>query len=193
MKLKMNQNSLFAILLRTPWWVSGGIAAALFASARLVLPAEYGPYAFFVALPFAVIAVHVAWKVFRAPSEAGIAETLASLRGMSWTDFSAVVEEAFRADGYGVAPIQAAGADFEVTRGGRVSVVGCKRWKAARTGIEPLRELDAVRLARDAHEAIYIAAGGVSDNARAFAREKALRLLEDAELVRMFAGKFPKS
>jgi restriction system protein len=38
MKLKMNQNSLFAILLRSPWWVSGGIAAALFTAARIVLP-----------------------------------------------------------------------------------------------------------------------------------------------------------
>lgn len=193
MNLKMNQNSLFAILLRSPWWVSGGVAAALFAVARMLLPSEYTPYAFFLALPFAVIAVHVGWKQFRAPSEEGIAATLEALRALSWADFSAALEEAFRGEGYGVARIAAAGADLELTRSARVTVVGCKRWKVARTGIEPLRELTAARDAREAHECVYVATGEVTENARAYAAEHRIRLLHDAELARMFAGKFPKS
>ena len=145
MKLKMNENSIFAVLLRSPWWMSAGIAAALFAATRLVLPAEYGPYAFFAALPFFVIAGYLGWQQLRAPSEARITQAMEALRAMAWTEFSAAVEEAFRREGYTVARIAAAGADLELTKAGRVTLVACKRWKVARTGIEPLRELDSAR------------------------------------------------
>ena len=29
MKLKMSQNSIFAVLLRSPWWMSAGVALVL--------------------------------------------------------------------------------------------------------------------------------------------------------------------
>ena len=163
MKLKMNQNSIFAILLRSPWWVSAGIAAALFAAARLALPADYAPYAFFVALPFAVIAANVLWKHLRMPSESKVAGRLEALRALSSQEFSAVLEEAFRRDGCEVERIARNGADLALAKGGRVTLVACKRWKVARTGIEPLRELEAARQAHEAHEAIYVAGGEVSE------------------------------
>jgi len=43
------------------------------------------------------------------------------------------IEHAFRREGYGVTRTRGT-ADFELTRAGRISLVGCKRWKAARTG-----------------------------------------------------------
>ena len=193
MKLKMNQNSLFAILLRSPWWVSGGIAAALFTAARIVLPEQYGPYAFFVALPFFVIAVHVAWKALRAPSESTIAATIDAVRALSWNDFSAAVEAAYQGEGYTVARLATAGADFELAKGGRTTLVSCKRWKVARTGVEPLRELDATKAAREAHEAVYIATGEVTETARNYAAEKKIQVLQDAELMSLVRGKLPKS
>ena len=193
MKLKMNQNSLFAILLRSPWWVSGGISATLFTAARLVLPEQYAPYAFFVALPFFVIAVYVSWQALRAPSESTIAGTMEALRAMSWNDFSAAVEAAYQGDGYTVTRIAAPGADFELAKSGRVTLVSCKRWKVARTGIEPLRELDAAKAAREAHEAVYIATGEVTGNARSYAMEKKIQVLEDAELMKLVRGWLPKS
>ncbi len=180
----MNRNSIFAILLRSPWWVSGGLAAALFTGARLALPADYELYSFFVALPFFVIAVHTGWQQLRAPSEAGVAATIDAVRAMSWTEFSELVEAAFRRDGYGVARKGGAGADLELVKAGRVTLVSCKRWKVARTGIEPLRELDAARQASEAHECVYISAGEITATARAFALEKNIRLIHDADLAR---------
>jgi restriction system protein len=38
MKLKMSKNSLFAILLRSPWWMSFGLVAAIALAARALLP-----------------------------------------------------------------------------------------------------------------------------------------------------------
>ncbi len=186
MKLQMSRDSLFAFLLRSPWWVSGGIAAGLYAVAALWLPiSQSGFYAIFVALPFIVIGIYTAWQQLRAPGAARVAGTLEALRAMSWDEFSGAIEDVFRRDGYSVSRSGGAQADFELNKAGRVSLVGCKRWKAARTGIEPLRELDAAKRARDAHECIYIAAGEVTDNALAYAAEMKIRLLHGADLVKL--------
>ena len=182
MKFEMSPNSLFAILLRSPWWISLLVAAGIFVAARFVLPEIY---AFFVPLPFMVIAAYAGWQQLRAPSTARISATLDAIRAMSWSDFSGAVEEAFRRDGYALGRFDGAQADFELTKSGRTSLLACKRWKVARTGIEPLRELHAAMLARDAHECIHLAAGEISDNARAFAAEKGIRLVHDAGLVKL--------
>jgi restriction system protein len=142
-------------------------------------------YSVFVGLPFLVIGTVAAWRQLRAPSAERVAATLESLRALSWNDFSAALEDAFRRDGYSVSRLNIDGADLELTKSGRVSLVGGKRWKVARAGVEPLRELDAARHAREAHDCIYVAAGDITDNARAFAAEKRIRLLHDAELASM--------
>ncbi|MBE0614902.1 MAG: restriction endonuclease [Burkholderiales bacterium] len=182
MKLRMHENSLFAILWRSPWWVSAAIALALIAVAKIALPESYASYAYFVALPFAGMGMLVAWKQSRRPSASRVAQTLGSLRAMAASEFFATVDAAFRRDGYAVKRLTAAGADFELTKSGRVTLVGAKRWKAARTGVEPLRELHAAAQAHEAQDCIYIAAGEISDNARVFAAEKRIRLVHDAEL-----------
>ena len=149
------------------------------------------PYAVFVALPFIVIGCVAGWQQLRAPSAERIAATLESLRLLSWDEFSAALEAAFQRDGYDVKRPAVAGADLELSKAGRVTLVAGKRWKVARAGVEPLRELDAARQAREAHECIYVAAGEITDNARAFAAEKSIRLLHDAELASLLARPRP--
>ena len=183
----MNKNSLFAVLLRSPWWISLLVAVATAVAARFILVkfSMPEPFAIFIALPFLVIGCVAAWRQMRRPSAERVAATLEALRALSWNEFSAALEEGFRHEGYSVSRLNIAGADLELTRSGRVSLVGGKRWKVARAGIEPLRELEAARQSRDAHECIYVAAGDITENARAFAAEKRIRLLHDAELASM--------
>jgi restriction system protein len=180
--LKMHQNSLFAVLLRSRWWVSLVVAAGVVAGLRLVLP---DVYAFFAAIPFVVIAAVAAWRQLRAPSEVEVQKTLDALRAKPWEEFAAGLEAAFRREGYEVKRLDGKEADFELTRGWRVALVGCKRWKVARTGIEPVRELLAARRRREAHECIYIAAGEVTENAAAFCAQNGIRLVRGPELARM--------
>ena len=161
------------------------VAGGTFALARMMLPTAYAPYAIFIALPFIVIGSIAGWQQLRAPSAARIAATLERLRGLSWDAFSDALAEAFRRDGYSVSRLSIAGAELELTKSGRVSLVGCKRWKVARAGVEPLRELDALGRAREAHECIYVSAGEFTENARAYAVEKRIRLVHDAELARL--------
>src|SRR3989442_14915164 len=179
--LKLNKNSLCAVLLRSPWWASALVAVALAAGLRLLIPTSY---AVFAALPFAVIAAYVGWQQLRAPGAGRIAGTLERLRAMPWEDFSAALEEAYRREGYTVKRL-AAQADFELVQGARSTLVACKRWKATRTGIEPLRELEAARRAREAHECIYVAAVEITGQAREFAAQKNIRLVQAAELAKL--------
>ena len=60
-----------------------------------------------------------------------------------------------------------------------------RRWKAARTGIEPLRELAALGEKRTARECHYVLAGVLTEQARAFATQKGVKLVEGAELARL--------
>jgi restriction system protein len=181
--MKLHHNSLFAVLLRSPWWISVALAAGIFGATRLFLPTEF---ALFAAAPFIVIALYVMWKALRAPSAARTAKKLDRLHAMSWDEFSAAIEEAFRRDGYTVKRL-AGSADFELAQGSRSTLLACKRWKAMRTGIEPLRELEKARRSMmvngSAAECIYVATGEVTAQARAFAAERNIRLVEGAELV----------
>jgi len=184
MKFKMAENSLFAILLRAPWWVSVLAAAAAIALVRFFLAIEY---ALFASTPFLIIAGIVIWRRLRTPSGARLEAALERVRAMSWEAFAAALEEGFRREGYLPKRSQGA-ADFELERYGRVSLAAAKRWKASRTGVEPLRELQAAAAAlpaEDAGECLYLCAGEITVTARAYAAEKNIRLVEGLELAKL--------
>ena len=197
MKLQMHSNSLFAVLLRSPWWVAGLVVAGTFGATRLFLPTEFAAFA---TLPFAAIMAYVAWKQLRAPSGRRIARTLERLRAMSWDEFSVALAAGYRREGYEVKRLPAgrhAGADFELVQGSRSTLLACKRWKATRTGVEPLRELEEARRALidkgTLADCIYVATGEITAQARAFAAERGIRVLEGAELARSVALKTLKA
>lgn len=174
------KRSLFSILSRAPWWISVLIAAAVFMAVRQFMP-DYAAVASTV--PFLVIAAYAGWRQMRAPSAAGRADALAALRALSWPAFAARIEEAFRRDGHTVAAFAGSGADYALRKEGQVALAGCKRWKVAQTGVEPLRELLQAKRAAGADQCIYVTAGELSPNAHQFAQQNGIRLLHAAELV----------
>ena len=184
MKFRVSENSLYAVLMRSPWWVSPLLAAGVFALVRMFLP---GVYAAFAVLPFVVIGAIAAWRQLRTPHGAALQKKLDALRALSWETFAAQLEQAWRREGYAVAPYAGAGADYELSKAGRSSLVACKRWKASRTGVEPLRELAAAVKAHGAAECVYLALGEVTDTARSFVAGNGIRLLQGAELAKLLA------
>ena len=185
MDWRLNENSLFAILLRSPWWISVAIGCAMTAIALALLPEAYRIFGALTGMPFLVIGCIAVWKQWDVPSNARIDKTLAAVRAMSWVEFSRVMESAYRQQGYGVSALSGGAADFEITKGGRTALVHCKRWKVARTGVDALSDLHAMKEARDAHECIYVAAGEITDNARLFAAKHGIKLVGGAELARL--------
>ena len=184
----MAPNSLFAILLRSPWWISIAIAAAMAGAARLALPPQYAVFGAMGGLPFLVIGVVAAYRQFRAPSAKNVAATLEAAASMSWREFSGALEAAFIGDGYTLEKLEMPAADFAISKESRTSLVSAKRWKAASLGVEPLRELHAAVQARDASEGVYVTLGELSDNARRFAAEHGIRLMKGPELALLLAS-----
>ena len=183
-KLKMPEKSLFAILLRSPWWMSYGIALAIGLIGRVVVSEEHYSYALAFTLPFVAIGTIAAWRQKDVPSEGRVEDTVEAVSAMSWQEFSGLMEKAFQRDGFTVTRIKGR-ADFLIEKEGRPSVVCCKRWKAASQGIEPLRDLDAERDAREAREALYVSIVEPSEAARRYAKENRIALMLAPQLTRL--------
>jgi restriction system protein len=79
-------------------------------------------------------------------------------------------------------------ADFALDKQGRTALLSCKRWKAARQGLEPLRELEAARQSQQVDEAIYACIVELTENAQRFATEKGMRVLQGATLAQMLGA-----
>lgn len=179
----MPRNSLFAVLLRAPWWVSLAIAVVLALVLAALLPDAYRVVGALSTFPFVVIAALAAWRQAQLPSAAEVASTQERVAGLGWPAFSALLEEAFRRDGFEVQRLQATGVDFELSRSGRRMLVSARRWKSAQTGVEPLRTLQAARQAADASDALLICMGGLTDTARPFATQHVIQVWQAAELA----------
>jgi restriction system protein len=185
MKLKMAKNSLFAVLLRSPWWMSFGLVAAIALAARALLPEPYVVFGVIGGFPFLVIGLMVAWRQWRAPSPVRLVEALQAVGTMAWRDFSSAVEKGFARQGYAVTRLNSPAADFQLDKAGRITLVSCKRWKAASHGLEPLRDLVAAQAAQGAQHSIYLSLRSVTDNARRFAQTQGIVLLSETELAQL--------
>ena len=181
----MAQNSLFAVLLRSPWWASLGIAVALALLMRLLLPKDYAVAGMLGSFPFVVIAAIAAWKQLRAPNAAQLAQTIERLQAMNSREFAEAIEAAFRAQGSEVRRLQLPGADLELTLRHRRTVVAFRRWKAASIGVEPLRELRAAQAKLEAEAAVYVGSGTLSERAGDFVRDSNLQLMGAPELAQL--------
>lgn len=183
MKLKMAKNSLFAILLRSPWWISLLIVAVIALLSGALLPAPYVPFGVMGAFPFLAIGVMAAWRQMRAPNPARVAAALERAGTLSWRDFSSLLEAAYVQQGHTVTRLNSTAADFSLGKDGQTQLVSAKRWKAATHGVEALRDLVALRDARGAQGCIYISLNPLTDNARRFAQAQSVHLTAEAELA----------
>lgn len=181
----MAPNSLFAILLRSPWWASLGLAAALALLARALLPEPYAVAGMLGSFPFVVIAAMAAWRRRGTPSAAQLTQLLQDMQALSARDFGAALDAGFRKQGYEVEALKLPGADLALSRRGERTLVSWRRWKAASLGVEPLRELHAAQQRLQADASLCIAGGDISDKARGFAKEHGIRLMDTAELAQL--------
>ncbi len=182
MKFEMAKNSLFAILLRSPWWISVVLALVLGVAGYGLLPEPYRAAGALSGAPFLVIAAMALRKQWHVPSAASVAATEQALSAMPWPAFAELLEQAFQRDGYTVQRGTSVAVDFELQRQGRLTVVSARRWKSARTGLEALRALQAARDSAEAQYALYIGLGAISDNARPYAAQHGITLWQSAEL-----------
>lgn len=192
MKFPMAKNSLFAILLRSPWWYSFLIALAIGLATSALLPVDYRVAGAITGVPFLVIAAAAAWRQRQLPNAAQVETTRQAVAAMAWPAFAALLEQAFRRDGYEVArPAGGDAVDFVLERRGRRMFVAARRWKSARTGLETLRALQSAREAGPddlPNDALYIGLGELTDNARPFAAEHRIAIWQASEVAQALRG-----
>jgi restriction system protein len=189
MKFKMAEKSLFAILLRSPWWLSFCLVALFGLASKALLPDQYVIYGALGGFPFLVIGCIAAWRQLRAPNPERVNAVLAQAGSMSWRDFANALELGFQSQGYSVARLAgvagAGAADFKLEKGGRTQLVSARRWKAATQGLEPLKELVALKDAQSADQCSLVSLNDLTDNARVFAKQNGVGLIARAELAQL--------
>lgn len=115
-----------------------------------------------------------------------------SIRDMSWQDFELLVGEAFRRKGFEVRENGSGGADggidLVLTKNGNKSIVQCKRWKTFSIGVPLIRELYGVMTSERANDCIFVSSGNYTAEARLFAENKPIWLIDGSELLEMIAG-----
>ena len=171
--------TLFSLLLEQPWWISALAGLALFGIAQMAFP----PVAPFVALPFFLIALYVGYRQLRTVTPGQVETRLNAVRDMSWDQFSVIVAEAYRRQGYTVEAADKPAHDYTLTRQGRVTLLQCRRWKVNQFGVGPLQDLAKAVAATEAYNGICITAGSVSPKAREFVAGKPLALVTGSELA----------
>lgn len=181
----MSEKSLFAVLLRSPWWVSFAVAIAVGIAGFMLLPERFKAVGALSGMPFVVIGSMAFWRQMRAPNPERIEATLQALAALSSRDFLAAIEAGYREEGYAVSRMTTDGADLLISKAGRTSLVNCKRWKAATHGVEPLRELGFAVTAKDAGQGIYVALNALSDTAQKYASKNSIRILSGAGLAHL--------
>ena len=187
MKFKMAPNSLFAVLLRSPWWISIGIAVAFVALAQALLPPDYrGPFSL-GAFPFVVIGTIAFWRQIRAPSASEAGAIQQAVQRMPWAAFRTLLQQGYERQGYTVERIDGA-ADLLLRQGGSTTLVSARRWKAAHHGEETVNALHAAAQQRDASRCVYVALGELSPNARRALKARQVELLDGPGLVTLLRG-----
>jgi restriction system protein len=187
--LNISDKSLFARLLRAPWWVSFAVAAVVTAGMFTLLPKDLKAAAALSGVPFVAIGLIAAWKQHGTLSPKQIKDALQKLAAMSAREFTDTLAAAYERDGYKVERYTKPGADLAIEKQGYITLVSCKRWKAANHGIEPLRELLAAMEKAETGRGVYVALNTVSDAAAQFAEKSGIRVTPVSELLGLLSRK----
>lgn len=182
--MKLPPNSLFAILLRSPWWFSALLVVGFVLLSRLLLSDEYWKFGAVGAFPFVITAALALKRQLKAPKVSTIQLQIETLRNMPWPGFSEKIVQSLTQQGYTIAKLESAsGADFLISKQDQTIVLAAKRWKAANLGESELHQLNKAKQFHKANGAWYITVGNVSNKAVLFANKNQIELLQDALLV----------
>ncbi len=209
---RRNENILEA-LSRCPWWVSVVFSGIAYVGLRFIVPA-IDIKSFFLkgiastapALAFPVgiaLILPAPFAFFNARRKQKLVDRqtdLESVRALSWKDFEELVGEAYRRKGYSVVENHGAGADggidLRLKKAGNLFLVQCKHWKSQKVDVRVAREMYGLMTAERAAGVIIITSGLFTQEAKLFAENKPIDLVEGhqlADLIRITQRTLAKS
>jgi restriction system protein len=194
--------SILNLLVNCPWWVSVLVSGIAFVILRFILPSIdfqnmvlnsfakglsiAAPFLALILLIPAPISALRSWrKRRRLDSQKGIG----SIRALGWREFEELVGEAYRRQGYTVientTPGPDEGIDLVLKKDGSLVLVQCKQWKSAKVGVNIIRELFGVMTAKHATSGILITSGIFTQEAKNFAADKPIDLVDGTQLLQL--------
>lgn len=176
MKFKMAENSLFAILMRNPWWISMLIVIAFCLLCLAILPKDLRIFGMMGTFPFLLTGIVAFKRQWGKPKPAALEAELTRLSALNWRDFSAELEAKLVKQGFEVTRLNSGAADFKLEKAGHITLVTAKRYKAATHGVEALQALVAQQEAQGADKVMYVCLNPVTSQAAKFAKEKGVVL-----------------
>lgn len=188
MKFQMAPNSLFAVLLRQPWWVSLVVAAGVGGVGAALSPAEYKGVGLLAGLPFVLLSLVALKQQWGKPSADEIAAVHAQVAAMAWADIRLLLVARFEREGYQVTSLDGDGADLQLARGGRTVLVSARRLKAARLGEETLAALAKAVTERGADSGMCIALAEPTPAALRLLQQHEIALVQGEALARLLRG-----
>lgn len=198
---RRNENIL-DILAVCPWWVSVVVATTVYCVFQFIIPSivpnnpllvgipKLGPkFAPWLALLLLIPAPVSFFNSIRKKKLLDNQKGIESIRSLSWRKFEELVGEAYRRQGYLVLENEGAGPDGGVDlwlrKDGNRYLVQCKQWKSQKVGVNVVREMFGLVSAHQAAGAIIITSGMFTQEAKSFARDKSLDLIEGQQLALM--------
>lgn len=120
-----------------------------------------------------------------------------SIRALSWKQFEQLLGEVYRRKGHGVQGDSHRGADGGIdlilSRSGETWLVQAKHWKVYRVGVKVVREMLGLVTAHHATGAIVISSGEFTREARAFASQHGIKLVNGDALLAMIRQVQPEA
>lgn len=135
--------------------------------------------------------VALVWTIERAVRGARLRRqrVYGDLARLTWRQFEQLIGDAFRRHGYRVEERGGnhadGGVDLVLRLGGEVTVVQAKHWRRNVVGVSLVRELYGVQRAMSAERAMLVALFGFSADAREFAAQVGVRLVDGEGLLRI--------
>lgn len=193
--------SLVDTLIKLPPWVSVALGVvsyvalesyqrtAIAPKAPVLLSVSTSLYPPIALSFFVAMAVISAFHRFRRGRLVDEQTGLETLKTTPWKHFEYLVAEAFRRQGYAVDYSMDSGPDGGVDvvlqKGGRKTLVQCKRRNQYSVGVSVVREMFGILHDQKADEVMVVTTGEFTADASAFAKGKPIRLINGPELWQM--------
>ena len=189
MAFKMAKGSVFSLLLRSAWWYSVLIGLFILTASLLFTDAKYLILSITGSMPFFGIAGFAAYKQLQQPSKKRVLQIIEQAKKMPAGEVAQKMAASYIKSGYQSVAFKGSGADLQLVRGSRQILLCSKRFKAANTGIEPLKLLVAAGEKTAAIGYLYVTLGEISASARRYAQDNNIELIQTDRFALLFDGR----
>lgn len=209
--------SILEILVLLPWWVSVTLSGVSYLVLKYFIPSiefqqkgstdiafmffkglanaapAFAPmFALLLLIPASISAIN-SWRKRKLLDSQ---ESIETVRNLKWKEFEELVGEAYRRQGYTVCENSGAGPDggidLTLKKSGEVILVQCKQWRNIKVGVNKIRELYGIQVSQNANKSILMTSGFFTQEAKNFAANKSIDLVEGSQLLELIKNVQPQ-